>query len=347
MGSGTTLVRLVLDSHENIAIPRETGFMRGYDAIRFTPFKWYGNWTRQIGWKTRELDAVMRELYDRLFMRYAERHGKSRWGEKSPLHTWHLEDMARLFPDAQFLGVVRHPAASVQSNIDRFKGTGIRTARLHWNRNTHEIVRNAALQGDRFALIRYEDLVLRPEALLRELLDWLGEPWSDAVLRHHDVVPAREGQAREVEGWTRTDDPIDDSRVSKWTRTMSAEDRAWISKRMGDRAAFFGYSVDSPEPVAPFAREGKLIALGSELDARIDEYPDLDLRRPREKPVTDILYRPRDAMILRRAEYEELMEWGGVRGLGIRFARRLPPERRTRITRFVRRARKRLRIRRR
>jgi hypothetical protein len=52
-------------------------------------------------------------------------------------------------------------------------------------------------------------------------------------------------------------------------------------------------------------------------------------------------------MILRRAEYEELMEWGGVRGLGIRFARRLPPERRTRITRFVRRARKRLRIRRR
>src|SRR5215213_5413115 len=166
MGSGTTLVRLVLDSHENIAIPRETGFMRGYNAIRFTPFKWYGNWTRQIGWKRRELDEVMRELYDRLFMRYAERLGKTRWGEKSPLHTWHLGDMARLFPDAQFVGVVRHPAASVASNVDRFERTGIRTARLHWNRNTHEIVRNAALLGDRFAMIRYEDLVLRPEAVL-------------------------------------------------------------------------------------------------------------------------------------------------------------------------------------
>ena len=39
MGSGTTLMRLVLDSHEHIGIPPETGFMRGYKALRFTPFK--------------------------------------------------------------------------------------------------------------------------------------------------------------------------------------------------------------------------------------------------------------------------------------------------------------------
>jgi len=157
-------------------------------------------------------------------------------------------------------------------------------------------------------------------------------------------VPSREGRAREVEGGTRTDDPIDTSRVSKWTQTMPARDRASLRRRMSDRAAFFGYSMDRPEPVAPFAAEGRLILLGSELDARIDEFPDLDLRRPREPPVTDILYKPRDAMILRRAVYDELMAWGGARGLGLRFAERLPQERRMRLTRFVGRVRKRLRL---
>jgi len=99
MGSGTTLLRLVLDSHEHIAIPPETGFMRGYGALRFTPFKWSGrDWTGRLGWSEQEFDALAREFYDRLFSRYAEQHGKRRWGEKTPLHTWHVDDMARLFP---------------------------------------------------------------------------------------------------------------------------------------------------------------------------------------------------------------------------------------------------------
>ena len=50
-----------------------------------------------------------------------------------------------------------------------------------------EIARQAADHRERFAVVRYEELVLRPEPVLRELLDWLGEPWSDRVLEHHTV----------------------------------------------------------------------------------------------------------------------------------------------------------------
>ena len=121
MGSGTTLLRLVLDSHPNIAIPQETGFMRGYDAIRYTPFKWSGhNWTGRLGWSEDERDALLAATYGRLFSRHAEQQGKAHWGEKTPLHIWHVDDMARLWPQAQFVGVVRHPGASVASNMRRF-----------------------------------------------------------------------------------------------------------------------------------------------------------------------------------------------------------------------------------
>jgi hypothetical protein len=58
---------------------------------------------------------------------------------------------------------------------------------------------------------------LRP--LLRELLDWLGEPWSDRVLQHHSVQTGRGGRLT-VEGKNRIDDPIDVSRIDKWFRTL-------------------------------------------------------------------------------------------------------------------------------
>jgi sulfotransferase family protein len=346
MGSGTTLVRLVLDSHEHIAIPRETGFMRAYDAHRFTPFKYAGRgWTKRLGWAPEELDEVMRELYDRLFMRYAEKHGKERWGEKTPLHTWHLEDMARVFPDAQFVGIIRHPSASIASNMNRFSLGLIKTG-LHWSRYTGEIVRQAALIGDRFALIRYEDLVLRPEPLLRELLGWLGEPWSEAVLEHHAVQSARGGRRR-VEGKSRADEAIDSARVDKWTRTLRADHQAWLVPRLGERARFFGYDIEQPGVAAPLSAGGASVVLGSEIDARIDEHPDLDLRTRPLAPIYDELYDPHEFMMLRREQFEHLTRPRGIRGVGVAIVKRFPLGLREVLIKLVRRTRAALGLRRR
>ena len=148
-------------------------------------------------------------------MRYAEQHGKRRWGEKTPLHTWHVDDMARVFPDAQFIGVVRHPYGTIASNMTRFKSKLAR-ATWQWAQPAKELVRQAERLPGRFVIVRYEELVTRPEPVLRELLEWLGEPWSPAVLEHHAVQGGRGGPTR-VEGHSRADDPIDETRVAKWT----------------------------------------------------------------------------------------------------------------------------------
>lgn len=346
MGSGTTLLRLVLDSHEHIAIPRETGFMRAYDAHRFTPFKYAGrNWTKRLGWKDEELDEVMRELYGRLFMRYAERHGKRRWGEKTPLHTWHVDDMARVFPDAQFVAMVRHPNASIASNMTRF-GLRLTRAGQHWNRYTKEVVRQAARHGDRFSVIRYEDFVLRPEPLMRELLERLGEPWSDAVLAHHVVHGARKGRKR-VEGKSRSDEPIDVSRIDKWTRTLGPKHQAWLSERLHRQAELLGYRTDSADVGPWIARAGRIVASGAEVGALVDEYADLDLRTPRQVPRYDQRYDPRKFMMLRVEQFEQLTQRRGVRGFGVRLVRRLPRDKRKRIVKAVRNGRRKLGLRRR
>jgi len=323
MGSGTTLMRLMLDSHENIAIPPETGFMRGYDAMRFTPFKWSGgNWTGRLGWSEEELDEQLRELYDRLFMRYAEQHGKGRWGEKTPLHTWHISDLARLFPDARFVAVVRHPYGSISSNMSRFRSRLARAA-AQWMQPCRELAGQAARLPDRFVIVRYEDLVSRPEPLLRELLEWLGEPWSPSVLEHHTVQGQRGGK-RVVEGRSRVDDPVDETRVAKWTTAMLAEHRKWLADRVAPLAAFYGYDLEDPAALAPLTAGGGALLHGTEAAARIERFPQLDLHEGGISSIYDKPYDPRQLMVLRRSEYAWLTRPRGVRRVAIAVVRRLP-----------------------
>src|ERR1044072_1714664 len=84
----------------------------------------------------------------------------------------------------------------------------------HVERYDREIARQAAKRKRRFVLVRYEDLVLQPEPVMRGLREWLGEDGSDQVLQHHEVQTARGGRLV-VEGTNRIDDPIDVSRVAK------------------------------------------------------------------------------------------------------------------------------------
>jgi hypothetical protein len=297
MGSGTTLLRLMLDSHPNIAIPGETGFMRAYNAHQFIPFKWSGrNWAKRLGWTRKELDRELAQFYEHLFMRYVEQHGKQRWGEKTPLHTFHVDDMAKLYPEAVFVGIVRHPGGEVASCMSRF-GHSLSRATYHYLRYTKEVVRQAAHYHDRFVVLRYEDLVLQPERALRELLDWLGEPWSDQVLDHHTIQGGRGGKLK-VEGGNRVDEPIDTSRIAKWTRTLEAAPRRKVERRLGRLGEFLGYSMRDPAALEPLG--GALLVRGAELDARIDRFEHLDLRTQMPVPDAERFYHPRDVTLERK-----------------------------------------------
>ena len=354
MGSGSTLLRLILDSHDQIAVPQETGFMRAYNAHQFVPLKWSGrNWAKRMGWSREELDEELARFYERIFTRYAERHGKQRWGDKTPLHTWHVDAMARLFPDAAFVGIVRHPGGAVGSNMGRF-GHSFPRALTHVARYEREIARQAARHGDRFAILRYEELVLSPEALLRELLDWLGEPWSNRVLEHQDVQVGRGGKLM-VEGRNRIDDPIDVSRIGKWERTIPERRRPALRRRVGGLAAFYGYAIDDPAVLEPLRDDGGLLIGGRDIDARIDAFGDLGPREEPEWPLAESFYHPGKMQLHRvvepapRPESAAAATRRGRPEVLVRAWRVLPPGARRRLRplagrslRAVRRARRRV-----
>ncbi len=266
MRSGSTMLRLILDSHPSIAIGPETGFMRAVQATKeipnFTPGR---GWYRQLGWTDEEFDARLREFYDGTFRRYAAEQGKPRWGEKTPFHTGHIAAMADLFPDSVFVGIVRHPGAVARSLEKNFHYT-FADAVSYWAGTNLDLVRGGAALGARFALCRYEDLVSDSEPVLRSLTEFLGEPWSPDLLAHHQVQREK-GAPRVTNGSTVTRDPIDAARAERWADTMAAEDSQALAE-VSQLAAFFGYDPLDPhvspfgwgEPVVKHAVLGDLLA---------------------------------------------------------------------------------------
>jgi hypothetical protein len=272
MRSGSTLFRLILDAHPRISVSEETGFMAALAATKQIPAWQHGHrWYERIGWTEEELDARLRQFWSELFERRALAQGKSRWGEKTPFHSEHMPQMATVFPDSVFVAIVRHPGAVVHSLMRKFH-YGVADAAAYWDETNREILRRGLeLGGSRFALLRYEDLVAHPEPTLRELVDWLGEPWSEHLLRHNEVQAAQ-GAPRIAAGRTRTRDPINADLADRWLDGMSEADRVLMADRVGPVATFLGYEPERPGTAGPLVTDDpagrRMLLTGDLLAAR-------------------------------------------------------------------------------
>jgi len=178
--SGTTLLRLMLDSHPRISCGEETHFLRDLEAI--------------VGrnWSLVETYGLPREWWlERIRALYADFQaevlggsGKARWAEKDPTYTLHLPFIEELFPQARYVHLLRDGHDVVASFRDRWGyRSAARAARTEWARYvTAARELGERLPGERFLELRYERLVADPETEARRLFAFLGEAWDPAVI---------------------------------------------------------------------------------------------------------------------------------------------------------------------
>ncbi|MQA87837.1 MAG: hypothetical protein GEV03_25240 [Streptosporangiales bacterium] len=103
-------------------------------------------------------------------------HGKPRWGDKRPMYDQHLDAIFAMFPDAQFVHLVRDPRATVASvrRVGWSGGDVVAPTEL-WGRSLRAVdAWRGRLAPDQLLEIRYEDLVMEPRATMERVCGFLG-----------------------------------------------------------------------------------------------------------------------------------------------------------------------------
>jgi Sulfotransferase family len=175
--SGSTLLRAILGSHSEFYAPPEL-------PLKHLAARADTSWIRAsidgLGLTSDELDYL---LWDRVL----QRSGKPRIVVKTPSNVLIWDRIAECWPDAQFVFLLRHPAATVaslHSSWDpawRPEDSGELDDSLARGLRYMTVLEQArgALPG---LTIRYEDLTAEPERTVGQLCEFLGVPFQPSML---------------------------------------------------------------------------------------------------------------------------------------------------------------------
>lgn len=235
--SGTTLLAAMLDAHPALALSPESEFLtywtgylrrRGFERFlraylvhpHFLRFRIPPEEFRRRLEASK--DRSPRGVFACLLAAYAELHGKRRPGEKTPNHWRHVATLRQWFPDARVIHLVRDPRAVVAS----LAKTPWAHRHLDWYARQWRDCMRAMRRHEvdpAVRVVRYEDLVVAPEAEARSLCEFLGEEFSDRMLRreglshrvHSDDAWVREHHRRSMA-------PVETSGLDRWRGELDA-----------------------------------------------------------------------------------------------------------------------------
>ncbi len=204
------------------------------------------------------------------------------WGDKTPAYMGEIPALARLYPDARFVHLVRDPRDCVLSTQEAWGNSPIRTAQEWADRVRACRAAGAALGPTRFLELRYEDLVTDVRGRLAGVFDFLGVP-TPADAGRFLRIPENLGSARGA-GEVMT------GNRQKWKQRMSPALRHRVEGVTGDLLDAYGYER---------------------------EHPDQPIRRV--PPLRLMAYRLADAW--RQLQFRRKEQGGWVRGLRFLLAR--------------------------
>ena len=194
--SGTTLVRLILDSHSRIACPPESFFVRAFGALLDDVKAMEG--LRAMGFSREHVLARLRETASYFFEMYAAARGRPRWADKTPSYLNDLELIEEMFgPDCRYVVIHRHgldvacslaevEIAELVEYHDATHEQRIAAGARYWAEQSGKLLAFQRAHAERCHELRYEELTRDPEPVLRRLFDFLGEPFEPGVLRFHE-----------------------------------------------------------------------------------------------------------------------------------------------------------------
>jgi len=198
--SGVASLRGALDAHSRLEAGEETKLIPIMCSLRND---WWSGMAADLeaaGIGERQLDGALRGFIAGL-LDGASPSKEHRTIETTPHTLLHMEMVARLYPRARFIHVVRDGRDVVGSLLQRDwidPATGekvwccqdAQAAAEYWVHVVEAIRKQGERLPDRYLEIRYEDLIEHPEAVMRHVMAFLGECWEPGLIDHIQAEPS-------------------------------------------------------------------------------------------------------------------------------------------------------------
>ncbi|HZR52331.1 MAG TPA: sulfotransferase [Streptosporangiaceae bacterium] len=192
--SGSTLLRFILDAHPELVCPPETNIpalcaqlATVWSLIEGAPL------SPERGAEPPEIPdaaiAGIRHTVDMMTGSYLARRGGQRYCDKSLATARFADLLMRIYPDAKFLCLYRHPMDMVASGIEAcpwgLSGYGfdpyiagspgniVLALARYWNDNTAAILATEERFAGACHRVRYEDMVTDPESTAEDIFEFL------------------------------------------------------------------------------------------------------------------------------------------------------------------------------
>lgn len=280
--SGTTMLRLILHSHTNIAIPPQTKYIKKVYKRRL----FFGNLSKLKSrnkiakWfsdnhnkKTKIIDLGIDQndiqnemmksgnslgaILSTIFKLYSKQNKKSRWGDKHPYYIKYMDQLFKLFPDAQVIHIIRDGRDAVASlkSMPWWKNNSIYSM-LNWQEAISN-GRKAKLRysSNQFIEIRYEDIIKEPEKNIRILCNYLEEEFSPEMLEFYKIADTTVPDYKM--GWhSNTKQHMNSTKIGRWQRDLEPWESDLMNRKMKKELSLHNYDIPNSQGKIPF---GKLV----------------------------------------------------------------------------------------
>ncbi|HOV75010.1 MAG TPA: sulfotransferase [Candidatus Hydrogenedentes bacterium] len=237
--SGTTMLERMLASHSMI--------MGGPEPHLLTPLAHLGVWAKvdkapydhilaaesqklfveSLPNKEQDYWTACRAYCDVLYGQYLKTSGKPICMDKTPAYALILPFMAKVFPDAKYVVITRHPIATFSSYANSFFDGDYHAAQQYnpiLNRYVPALANFLRQKETPYVHVKYEDLVKNPETWMERIYDYIGVPFERETIEYGKN--ASEDQRTKGLG-----DPIG---VRQHTRPSTASVKKWVEDLASD-----------------------------------------------------------------------------------------------------------------
>lgn len=273
--SGTTLLTVLLDRHDQIAMPPETHFFLhlpwNWRSAKYTHEELVDYFVDQTHmWDMKlDRDAVLDRFradeptfpnfFRRALEEFGGRSGKVQPGEKSPVHLSYIPRIVEMYPEAKILWLVRDGRDSVMAILRApdFPKNVRRSSHL-WRRTILEGLRHERDWPRNVLRVHFEELLRNPKAEMERVSRFLGVEFQERQL--DSGVQSGVVMTKELNYKGRALGQLDLSKIGEYRRQATPDQLRVMDAIMSRALRTMGYESTEVGPV-PWWRRATDLAM--------------------------------------------------------------------------------------